>query len=141
MKVLVLDDHTGFRNEVVSLLEQNGHEADGVETALAAIPMVESGIYDFVLVDYNMPVHDGIWFMKNVQKPHHTKVLMMTAQTNIYIALSMIRAGGDGYIIKPFSEESLLHHLKFYSQDTELMLMSAGAHYPVAAGDFDPAEI
>ena len=126
MKILVLDDHDGFRQEIIHILKKNGHVADGVETAEATIPLVESGEYDFVLTDYNMPVHDGLWFVEHVKKPSHTKFLMMTAQNNIYVVLEMMRAGGHGYIIKPFDEKSLLHHLDFYANDTESTLMASG---------------
>jgi two-component system chemotaxis response regulator CheY len=124
MKILVIDDHDGFRNEVVSVLRNNGHEVRDVETAAAAIPLVERGDFDFVLVDYNMPVHDGIWFMKHVDKPGHTKILLMTAQENMHVSLTMIKAGGDGYIIKPFDEEKLLRHLNYYARKPEHLGLS-----------------
>ena len=119
MKILVIDDHDGFRNEVVNILRNNGNVVNDVDTAAAAIPLVERGDYDFVLVDYNMPVHDGIWFMKHVDKPQHTKILLMTAQENMYVSLLMIQAGGNGYIIKPFDERKLLSNLDYYAHKPE----------------------
>ena len=119
MKIMVIDDHDGFREEVVRILRNNGNAVDDVQSAAAAIPLVEDGNYDFVLVDYNMPVHDGIWFMRHVNKPQNTKILLMTAQENMYVALLMIRAGGDGYIIKPFDEDGLLKRLTFYARKPE----------------------
>jgi CheY-like chemotaxis protein len=124
MKILVIDDHDGFRNEVASILKNNGYEVTDVETAAAAIPLVERGDYDFVLVDYNMPVHDGLWFMKHVDKPPHTKILLMTAQENMYVSLLMIQAGADGYIIKPFDERKLLRNLDFYANKPEHLGLS-----------------
>ena len=119
MKILVIDDHDGFRSEVVSILKDNGHVVNDADAAATAIPLVERGDYDFVLVDYNMPVHDGIWFIQHVDKPQNTKILLMTAQNNMHVSLAMIRAGGDGYIIKPFDEKKLLGTLDFYARKTE----------------------
>jgi two-component system chemotaxis response regulator CheY len=133
MKILVLDDHAGFRHEVVSMLKNNGHAVEDVETPEAAIPLVECGKYDFVLVDYSMPEHDGLWFMQHVKKPEHTKVLLMTAQNNLHIIFAIIRAGGDGYIIKPFDEANLLSHLNFYSQNTSREIHASAAHHGTAA--------
>lgn len=116
MKILVIDDHTGFRNEIVSILKDYGHVVNDAETAEASIPLVERGEYDFVLVDYNMPVHDGLWFIKHVDKPKNTKILLMTAQNNMHVSLAMIKAGCDGYIIKPFDKKKLLSTLDFYAQ-------------------------
>lgn len=128
MKILVVDDHDGFRQEVVSMLKKNGYAAEDVGTSDAAIPLVERGTYDFVLLDYSMPVHDGLWFMQNVKKPDCTKFLLMTAQKNLYIIFAMIRAGSDGYIIKPFDEANLLQHLDFYSQNTGRTLNTPDSH-------------
>jgi len=128
----VLDDHTGFRDEVLALLARNGHEAQGVSTAKAAIPLVESGQFDFVFVDYNMPVHDGMWFMKNVKKPRHTKALLVTAHVNRQMINAMFAVGVAGYIIKPFDEEDLLRHLNFHAEPGRTTLSGAvpksGAH-------------
>lgn len=118
MRFLVLDDHDGFRNEIVGILERNGHQAQGVATADAAVPLVETGQYDMVLVDYSMPEHDGVWFMKNAHKPRGTKALLVTAHVNRQMIETMFNAGVSGYIIKPFSEEEFLHNLAFYTDDT-----------------------
>lgn len=116
MKVLVLDDHKGFREEVLEMLKRNGHECDGVESAPEAIPMVETGKYDFVLVDFSMPDHDGVWFMRNVRKPRHTKALLVTAHASNEVIKQMFRIGAAGYLIKPFEEEDLVRHLTFHSR-------------------------
>lgn len=78
MKILVLDDHDGFREEVLGMLSRNHHEGVGVGNVDAAIPLAESGAFDFVLVDYSMPARDGIWFMNHVKLPRKTKALLVT---------------------------------------------------------------
>jgi len=116
MRILVLDDHDAFRDEVVSILSRHGHEAHGVGAAATAIPMVESGAYDFVFVDYDMPEHDGLWFMQNVKLPRGTKALLITAHVNQQIINRMFQSGVSGYIIKPFEEQDLLRNLAFHAE-------------------------
>jgi CheY-like chemotaxis protein len=116
MRILVLDDHKGFRDEVLGMLARNGHEGDGVGTAVEAIPLVESGGYDFVMVDFSMPEHDGLWFMTNAKRPRHTKALLVTAHVYREVINKMFALGAVGYIIKPFDEEDLIRHLDFYSR-------------------------
>lgn len=111
MKILVLDDHATFRDEVVEMLIRNGHEAHGVSMATSAVSLVESGQYDVVLVDYKMSEHDGIWFMKKVKWPRHTKAIVVTAHTNPQVINEMLIHGASGYLIKPFDEEDLLRQL------------------------------
>ncbi len=115
MKILVLDDHDGFRDEVVEILSRNGHQADGIARAPAAIPLVESGEYDLVFVDYNMPEHDGIWFMQSVKRPQRTKALLVTAHVNREMIRVMFRLGISGYIIKPFDEQAVMRQLDLYT--------------------------
>ena len=115
MKIIVLDDHKEFREQVVEILARNGHEACGVEKAVDAIPLVESGVYDFVLVDFSMPEHDGIWFMKNVKRPLRTKAILTTAYVNRQVIDMMFKVGVRGYLIKPFTEADLIRHLEFHS--------------------------
>jgi two-component system chemotaxis response regulator CheY len=114
MRILVLDDHKGFRQEVEAILARHGHDAHGVESADDAIPLAESGEYDFILVDFKMPVHDGLWFLKNVRLPMTTKALLVTAHVNKEIINKMFEMGAAGYIIKPFDEADLLRHLDFH---------------------------
>lgn len=115
MKIIVLDDHKEFREHVVDILTRNGHEACAVEKAEDAIPLAESGEYDFVLVDFSMPEHDGIWFMKNAKRPKRTKAILTTAYVNRQVIDTMFQAGVRGYLIKPFTEEDLIRHLEFHS--------------------------
>ena len=116
MKILVLDDHKGFRDEVVAMLTRNGHNAQGVDNAANAVPLVESGEYDLTLVDYYMPEHDGIWFMQNVKWPRRTKAILVTAHLNTQVINMMFKMGASGYIIKPFDEEELMRHLDFHTK-------------------------
>lgn len=111
----MLDDHEGFRREMVEILTRNGHEADGVGRAQDAIPLVESGSYDFVFVDYQMPEHDGLWFMKSITLPRRTKALLVTAHVSTTLINTMFQVGASGYIIKPFEEDDILRHLEFHS--------------------------
>ncbi len=114
MKILVLDDCDDFRTEIVAILSRNGHAADGAASAVEAVALVEGGDYDLVLADYNMPEHDGLWFMKNVNRPKSTKILLVTAHVDREIIDEMFNSGAAGYIIKPFDEADLLHRIRFH---------------------------
>ena len=128
MRVLILDDHAGFRDEVQGMLARNGHEADSVARAADAIPLVESGRYDFVLVDFSMPEHDGLWFMTSVKLPRHTRALLVTAYVNKQIISAMFKSGASGYIIKPFDEADLIRHLTFRAPFVKRDVLGTPSH-------------
>lgn len=119
MKVLLVDDNPAFREEVRRMLERHGHEADEAESASQAIPLVEAGAYDLVLLDYQMPEHDGLWFLRTARRPGRTKVLLVTNHEQPRLITEMFRAGVAGYLIKPFDEDDLLRHMDFHFRRTE----------------------
>lgn len=115
MKILVVDDDTKLSAEVANILTRRGHTADCIDKADQAVPLAEGGSYDFVLVDYRMPEHDGMWFMKTVKLPRRTKALLVTSFVDRNVIRAMFAAGVSGYIIKPFDEDELVRNLAFHS--------------------------
>ncbi|MDD5520816.1 MAG: response regulator [Kiritimatiellae bacterium] len=123
MRILILDDDWELLEVMAKMLSRAEHEVDCSNSALKAVEMVAQKNYDFVLVDYKMPDNDGIWFMKNANLPRSTRTLLITAFVNRDIINKMFAMGASGYIIKPFSEDELFHHIKFYA-DTSLSFVS-----------------
>ena len=115
LKILLLDDEENCLNSVQRILARLGHEVDCTTDPKAALQMIEGGAYDFALVDYMMPVHDGVWFMKNAHIPKTTKVLLMTAFVDRSIISQMFNLGARGYLIKPLEKDELIMHLEFHS--------------------------
>ena len=115
MKILLLDDEASILSAVKRALGRMGHEVEQTTDAAKAVVMIEQGNFDFALVDYMMPVHDGIWFMKHARIPRKTKVLLMTAFVNRQVINEMFKLGARGYLIKPIESEELAQHLAFHS--------------------------
>jgi CheY-like chemotaxis protein len=115
MKILLLDDEEYLLSAIERLLAELGHSVDSTTDATKAAGMVENGGYDFALVDFMMPVHDGAWFMKNARVPRNTKVLLMTAHVEKDVIREMFKLGVRGYLIKPLDKEELIKHLAFHS--------------------------
>ena len=120
MKVLVIDDYKGFRDELRRMLTRHGHEVDDSESASEAVAPAETGNYDVILLDYQMPENDGLWFLRNARVPRRTKVLLVTSHTEPRLIAEMFRAGAAGYLIKPFDEDDLIRNLAFYTNGRAL---------------------
>ena len=116
MRVLVIDDNLSLANALRVMLAEHGHDVDVTDSPSEAVTMVDESLYDFILVDYKMPEHDGTWFMKNASIPNQTKALLITAFVNRDVIEEMFRLGACGYLVKPFEEAELLRHLEFYSK-------------------------
>ncbi len=111
MKILIVDDFSTMRRIIKNLLRDlgfnNTQEADDGNTAL---PMLQSGNFDFLITDWNMPGMTGIDLLKAVradEKLNSTPVLMVTAEAKKDQIVEAAQAGVNGYIVKPFTAVTL----------------------------------
>ena len=115
MNILLIDDDTRLLAEVERILARNGHTVTCADNADDGAAMAASNRYDFVLVDYRMPKHDGMWFLRNASISRRTKTLLVTSYVDRKVIQQMFNAGISGYVMKPFDESELLRHLEFHS--------------------------
>jgi two-component system chemotaxis response regulator CheY len=111
MKFLVVDDFSTMRRIIKNLLIDLGYanvtEADDGQTAL---PLLQSGNFDFLVTDWNMPGMPGLDLLKAVRSdPKLAKlpVLMLTAEAKREQIIEAAQAGVNGYVIKPFTAQTL----------------------------------
>ena len=115
MKILIVDDFSTMRRIIKNLLRDlgftNTQEADDGQTAL---PMLQSGGFDFLVTDWNMPGMQGIDLLKEIRKDDnlsHLPVLMVTAEAKREQIIAAAQAGVNGYIVKPFTAVTLKEKL------------------------------
>ncbi|MGD8208131.1 MAG: chemotaxis response regulator CheY [Chromatiales bacterium] len=111
MKILIVDDFSTMRRIIKNLLTELGFtntaEADDGNTAL---PMLQGGGFDFLITDWNMPNMPGIDLLKAVRadgKLSGLPVLLVTAEAKREQIVEAAEAGVNGYIVKPFTAETL----------------------------------
>jgi two-component system chemotaxis response regulator CheY len=69
---------------------------------------------DIVLLDWNMPVMDGITFLKTVRADEaykDVKVVMCTSESEKSRVVEALKSGANNYIIKPFTPDALKEKL------------------------------
>ncbi len=111
MKILIVDDFSTMRRIIKNLLRDLGFnntaEADDGTTAL---PILQSGSFDFLVTDWNMPGMSGIDLLKAVRADARLAkmpVLMVTAEQKRDQIIEAAQAGVNGYIVKPFTAVTL----------------------------------
>jgi two-component system, chemotaxis family, chemotaxis protein CheY len=111
MKILIVDDFSTMRRIIKNLLRDLGYnntaEADDGKTAL---PVLQTGDFDFLVTDWNMPGMTGIELLKAVRadaKLASLPVLMVTAESKRDQIVEAAQAGVNGYIVKPFTAATL----------------------------------
>jgi two-component system chemotaxis response regulator CheY len=107
MKILVVDDFSTMRRIIKNLLRDLGFtNADEADDGNTALPMLQTGKYDFLVTDWNMPGMTGIELLKNVRADDNLKtmpVLMVTAEAKRDQIVAAAQAGVNGYVVKPFT--------------------------------------
>lgn len=111
MKILIVDDFSTMRRIIKNLLRDLGFsntaEADDGTTAL---PMLQSGGFDFLITDWNMPGMQGIDLLRAVREDSNLAslpVLLVTAEAKKEQIIEAAQAGVNGYIVKPFNAATL----------------------------------
>ncbi|MBV6416131.1 MAG: Chemotaxis protein CheY [Steroidobacteraceae bacterium] len=111
LRFLVVDDYSTMRRIIKNLLHDLGYpnvaEADD---GASALPMLQKGSYDFVITDWNMPGMAGLDLLLAIRADENLKdlpVLMVTAEAKRDQIVAAAEAGVSGYVIKPFSAETL----------------------------------
>lgn len=114
-RILIVDDMQTMRRILKSTLNDLGYadvmDADGGTTAL---PLLESGDFDLLITDWNMPDMEGIDLLKAVRANDRLKdlpVLIITAEAQREQIMEAARAGVNGYVVKPFQPAQLKEKL------------------------------
>ena len=110
MRIFVVDDHSLFRDGVISLLEADGHTVVGqAGNGLTAVESVRSSKPDLVLLDIKMPGIDGIEALRLIKSTSpEVKVIMLTVSEDEASLIDAIRAGADGYLLKHLNAKDFL---------------------------------
>lgn len=110
MKVLVVDDSKPIFMMVSQMLQDLGHEAIWAENGEDGVAKVsENGDLGLVLLDWNMPIMDGLQFlMKNEGESFcPCPIVMMTTENKPEKIQEALKHGAMDYIMKPFTADIL----------------------------------
>ncbi len=112
-RALAVDDSATMRNLVKIALEAEGFTVDTAGNGQEALELAKKNSYDIVISDINMPVMDGLQFLKEFREINkRTPVLMLTTETEARKKEEAKRLGATGWIVKPFKPEDLVKVVK-----------------------------
>lgn len=105
---LVVDDSRVIRMVARKILEELGFTVHEAEDGQAALELCRKEMPDGVLLDWNMPVMDGLEFLKQLRAldgGDAPKVVFCTTENDLNHIQEAISSGADEYIMKPFDSE------------------------------------
>ena len=145
-RIFVVEDHPVFREGLVRLITAEkdlmvcGQATDGVK-ALKSISDLKP---DLALIDLGLPGKSGLGLIKDVRaRKLPVKLLVVSMYDEAIYAQRVLRAGGDGYIMKQEDPAEIVNAIRdvlagriYVSEE----VMASGAAKPPEAGSTDPAE-
>ena len=107
VRVLLVEDDQRLRQAVTADLERRGHVVQAVASALEALRAVAQQVPELVILDLGLPDLDGAQALQMIRGVSMVPVLVATARDDEREVISVLNAGADDYLIKPFSPEHL----------------------------------
>lgn len=112
IKILVIEDETEISQHIRDILIELG-DVTQVYDGDDALYEVESGEYDFVVLDLMLPNTDGLSILKKLRNDkNNIPILILTAKDSLENKLEGFEVGADDYLTKPFHREELLMRSK-----------------------------
>ena len=110
-KILIVNDSPTMRQMVSFTLREANFEVLEAVNGQDALTKVEGQKFDLILTDLNMPIMDGITFIRHARGLASTRyipILMLTTESQAERKLEGKAAGATGWIVKPFDPPKLL---------------------------------
>ncbi|OGQ11646.1 MAG: hypothetical protein A2138_09200 [Deltaproteobacteria bacterium RBG_16_71_12] len=112
-RILVAEDDDANRNMLRLFLEKRGFTVTGVTNGLEVLEALDQGPYDLLLLDWMMPVLNGIDTLARLRPSHpDLPVIMLTAVGGTTDVVGALELGADDYVTKPYEFPVLLARME-----------------------------
>jgi len=116
VRALVIDDSRAMRRILTRILEGLDYEVEEAGDGQQALDRMRSGtLPDLALIDWNMPVMDGLTFIKAVRDEpdwRDVTLMMVTTESEHGNVVRALAAGAHEYVIKPFTPDAIVDKLQ-----------------------------
>ena len=110
MLCLIVDDSKVVRTLTRRMVEPMGFAIEEAEHGKEALEKCAKAMPDFIMLDWNMPVMDGLEFLKHYRAlpgGDVAKIIFCTTENDISQIARAIESGANEYIMKPFDQAIL----------------------------------
>lgn len=113
MKILICEDNQLAMNTLSFILEREGFKSDTAEDGNKALALLQTTVYDLLLVDIHLPFHSGLEVIKYLRSDlkMDTPVVVLTAFSDLQMRRQAGELGISGYIVKPFDPSDLIRQI------------------------------
>ena len=109
MRILVVDDEVRLARQIASAVMGAGHDAVLIHDGEAALHEAAEASFDLIVLDVGLPRIDGFEVLRRLRAQHITsRVLMLTARSQVEDRVTGLQLGADDYLPKPFAMQELV---------------------------------
>src|SRR5881396_3840997 len=113
MRILVVEDEASLAKQLTSSIAEAGYAVDHAADGEGADFLVQTELYDAMVLDLGLPKIDGLTLLRNWREAGlATPVLVLTARGSWHDKVRGIDGGADDYVSKPFRIEEVLARLR-----------------------------
>ncbi|WP_028776894.1 response regulator transcription factor [Shimazuella kribbensis] len=112
MNVLIADDEKQMLSILRAYFEKEGFQVDTAGDGQAALNLFYEKVYDLVILDWMMQKGNGIATCREMKEKRDTKILLLTAKSEVEDEIIALEAGADDYLRKPFHPRVLIARAK-----------------------------
>ena len=113
MRLLIIEDDRDAADYLVKAFRESGHVAEHAADGEEGYTLAADGSYDVLIVDRMLPKRDGLSVIGALRdKGVTTPALILSALGQVDDRVKGLRAGGDDYLVKPYSFAELLARLE-----------------------------
>ena len=110
--VLVVDDEFTIVESLTDVLSFEGYQVVSAPNGAKALAAMEESKPSLILVDFMMPVMDGVQFVKRIRADHRYRELPIIMMTAAPAGLPKNEKPWDSLLVKPFELERLLSTIR-----------------------------
>jgi DNA-binding response OmpR family regulator len=109
MHILVVEDDSQLTRKITSALIEAGHDPVATHDGEAALQKALESSFDLIVLDIGLPRIDGFEVLRRLRSHHvASRVLMLTARSQIDDRVTGLQLGADDYLAKPFAMPELV---------------------------------
>jgi DNA-binding response OmpR family regulator len=113
VRILIVEDEAPVARQIAAALTEDGHDPKAVHSGEAAFDEVAKNPFDLIILDVGLPGIDGFEVLRRLRTQHlASRVLLLTARSNVDDRVTGLQLGADDYLPKPFAMRELVARVR-----------------------------
>ena len=114
LRILIVEDEESLASFIQTELTFEGYDTVWAKDGQEALTLFnqQTDLFDLILLDWMLPIYDGITVARRIRKESDIPILMMTARNQTADVVTGLDVGLDDYLTKPFEIEELFARIR-----------------------------